>query len=346
MPRPRAERPTFSLTLRQGRYYVQWWENGAARRVSCRTSNTAAARRVLAEIEAGYNTPAIPESPTIGDILDAYRKDRMRRSVGPAFSRIIDTVQTVLADLPADLLTKERVRHYISTRRSGGLRGAVYGGRDVRPLSDATLRSELKLLTAGLHWAKAEQWIAAVPVFDMPAETPPRQRWLTREEARRLIDAAVSPHMRLFIVLGLYTGARAGAILELLWERVDMARGIIDFGTAPSANKRRAVIPMHAKVREGLDQARPVCRTPFVVEYRGKPVTLIGRGFKATARRADLAGVTPHTLRHTAATWMAQKGVPLDRVAAYLGNSPAVVAKHYVHHTPDYMHDALQALDD
>ena len=43
---------------------------------------------------------------------------------------------------------------------------------------------------------------------------------------------------------------------------------------------------------------------------------------------------------------MAQKGVPLDRVAAYLGNSPAIVHKHYVHHTPDYMDEALKALGD
>ncbi len=346
MPRPRADRPTFSLALRNGHYYVQFWHDGAARRMSCRTGILAQARRFLAEFETTWGAPVVPDAPTIGQIMDAYREDRMRRPVGPAFSRIIDTILTVFADLPADLLTKERVRHYIATRRAGGLRGVVYGGKNVRPLSDATLRSELKLLTAGLHWAKAEQWIAAVPLFDMPPETPPRQRWLTRDEATRLVAAAVSPHMRLFIVLALYTGARAGAILELTWDRVDMARGIVDFGNAPSANKRRSILPMHAKVRAALEPAHIARRSPFVIEYRGKPVTLIGRGFKVTARKAGLPGVTPHTLRHTAATWMAQKGVPLDRVAAYLGNSPAIVAKHYVHHTPDYMDDALRALDD
>lgn len=347
MPRPRAETPTYSLTLRQGRYYVQWWEDGAARRVSCRTGQIAAARRFLEEFKAHLAAPVIPNAPTIGQVLDAYQEDRMRRTVGRYFPTLISTLKGVLADLPADVLNKERVRHYIATRRAGGLRGAVYVGKyPGRVVSDATLRAELKTLRAGLNWARQESWITNVPYFDIPPASPPRQRWLTREEAQRLIDAAEYAHMRLFVMLGLYTAARAGAILELVWDRVDLERGIIDLGNAPSANKRRAVVPVHPKVRPLLEAAYRVRQTKFVIEYHGRRVTHINTGFRGLATRADLPGVTPHILRHTAATWMAQKGVAFERIAAYLGNSAAIVAKVYVHHTPDYMTEALRALDD
>ncbi len=57
-----------------------------------------------------------------------------------------------------------------------------------------------------------------------------------------------------------------------------------------------------------------------------------------------MAGITPHVLRHTAATWMAQQGVSLKRIAAYLGNSVVTVDRVYAHHTPEYMTQASAAL--
>ena len=62
--------------------------------------------------------------------------------------------------------------------------------------------------------------------------------------------------------------------------------------------------------------------------------------------RAGLPGVTAHVLRHTAATWMAQRGVSLERIGAYLGNSAATVERVYAHHHPAYMAEASAALDD
>ncbi|MNE82137.1 site-specific tyrosine recombinase XerC [compost metagenome] len=53
--------------------------------------------------------------------------------------------------------------------------------------------------------------------------------------------------------------------------------------------------------------------------------------------------MTPHTLRHTAATLMARKGVSLWEVAGVLGNSVAVVEKTYAHHCPDHLRTAVNA---
>ena len=64
----------------------------------------------------------------------------------------------------------------------------------------------------------------------------------------------------------------------------------------------------------------------------------------AACRRAKLPGVTAHVLRHTAASWMVQSGIPIAKVAVYLGNSQAMVEQVYGHHAPDFLDDAAKAL--
>ena len=346
MPRPRAEQPTYSLTLRNGRYYVQWWEDGSARRISCRTAVAPEARRFLAEFVAGRNAPVPPECPTIGDVLDGYQAERELRPVSKTLRYCVRLLKGVLGDLPADLLNKERVRHYITERRKRGVGGAV-AERDkiVKPLADSTIRRELLTLRAALMWAHRENWISVVPRFDVPSESEARDRWLSRDEAATLLATPTQPHVRVFIALALYTAARAGAILELTWDRVDFERGAVDLGRGRS-NKRRACVPMHPRLRPVLVEAYEIRTTRWVVSKGGRRLMSVEKGFKSTAERAGLSDVTPHTLRHTAATWMAQRGVSFERIAAYLGNTARMVEKVYVHHSPEHMEEASAALGD
>src|SRR5262245_51803352 len=52
---------------------------------------------------------------------------------------------------------------------------------------------------------------------EAPPKEPSRVRWLTRQEAARLLRSAKAPHLRRFLLIGLYTGMRSQAILGLSW---------------------------------------------------------------------------------------------------------------------------------
>lgn len=330
MPRPKSAHPKFSLTQRGGIYYVKWWEDGSARRVSCRTSINSEARRFLASFLAGRGNVPPPNLPTIGAILTGYETDR-KAHVGPTIKYACAALRGVLGDLPPDLLTRERVRNYAKERRRK------------RPLSDGTIIRELVTLRAAFRWAIGERWISQEPLVEVPAAPPPRDRWLTRPEAQRLADAAVAPHVRTFIMLGLYTGARAGALLELTWDQIDFEAGRIALGRG-RGNKRRAVVPIVAELRSELADALERAVGRYVVSPSEKRLASIKTGFNAAAGRAKLEGVTPHTLRHTAASWMVQRGVPIEQVASFLGNSAAMVEKVYGHQHPDHLRQAADAL--
>jgi integrase len=85
--------------------------------------------------------------------------------------------------------------------------------------------------------------------------------------------------------------------------------------------------------------------TSHFVEWQGVPVKSVKTAFRHAVKLAGLWGrVTPHTLRHTAATWVMQRGVSIWQAAGYLGMSPQMIERTYGHHHPDYMLGAAQAI--
>jgi integrase len=88
--------------------------------------------------------------------------------------------------------------------------------------------------------------------------------------------------------------------------------------------------------------------TTCFVEWNGKPVRSVKNAF---ARAVEVAGldladgnVTAHTLRHTAATWLMQRGVDPWEAAGFLGMSVKVLIETYGHHHPDHMRGAADAI--
>jgi integrase len=141
-------------------------------------------------------------------------------------------------------------------------------------------------------------------------------------------------------------------VLTLQWSQVDLERGIIDLNKAGEkiTNKRRAVVPIPSRLmtflRIAKSRASENCADEYVINYYGKPVLRIDQSFRRVVADAGLKDVTPHTLRHTAATWMAQAGVPLWVISKYLGHSStATTERVYAHHNPTFLLEAKHALE-
>jgi integrase len=89
--------------------------------------------------------------------------------------------------------------------------------------------------------------------------------------------------------------------------------------------------------------------THAVVEWNGKPARSVKKSFAAAVKAAGLPTtgldrVTPHVLRHTAATWLMQRGVDLWQAAGFLGMTVEMLRERYGHHHPDFQADAARAI--
>lgn len=346
MARPRAEQPTLRLVRRGRRYYARWWQNGAWHRVSTGTEDRREAQRALTQIAAGLANPSPPAAPTIETVLNRYLAEREGQVASHDTLKYAATALTRhLGDLLPEHLTTERCRFYARRRRAEGHEVGPAHARRKKPVGDGTVIRELVTLRAAFRLAVREKWIAAEPHVEIPGAPEPRRRWLTREEAAQLLDAAKLPHVRLFLTLALHTAARRGAILALRWDAVDFQARLIDLGEG-AGNKGRAVVPINEDLLPVLVEAREgATRSGFVVEHGGEGVASVATGTRAAARRAGLPGVTPHTLRHTAATWMAQRGVPMREIALFLGHkSTTTTETRYAKHSPDWLRGAAAAL--
>ena len=71
----------------------------------------------------------------------------------------------------------------------------------------------------------------------------------------------------------------------------------------------------------------------------------VRKAFAAAVRVAGLdEAVTPHILRHTAATWVMQNGADLWQAAGFLGMTPEMLQSRYGHHHPDFQRDVAEAV--
>lgn len=307
------------------RWAAAWQEGGRTQRRSLRTSDRAYAEQILAD----WKRASARKATTVGEIMDLYLTEKDRTAAAPDRLREAwKQLRATFANLRPDQIGRELCRSYVAARRA-------------KKVGDGTIGKELGTLRAGLRWADKN----TPAVIELPSLPPPRERYLTREEARRLIANAEAPHVKLFIVLALTTAGRKEAVLDLTWDRVDFDRGVIRLGQGERRAKGRATVPMHDLARPLLLEARKVAITNSVIEWGGKRLRSIRKGFSEACRRAQLREVSPHVLRHTAAVWMAEAGVPMSEIAQFLGHSDdRITQRVYGRFSPDHLRRAAGAI--
>lgn len=222
----------------------------------------------------------------------------------------------MFADRTPETITSDDCRVYARQRFALGL-------------SSWTVYTEIVRLRGCLRWAAESDLIPKAPKIWAPPRGEPRQHVITAEQARELLRCAGNPHVELFIMLALTTGARHAAILDLTWDRVDFERGTITYEEtekskdpmSKSWTKGRATVPIGPALRERLVIAHRGSLCDHVIEHGGHRIKSCREGFAAAVRRAGLPDwLTPHVIRHSVATWARHHGREYEEIAKLLGH--------------------------
>jgi integrase len=347
MPRKKREKITYKLGRIPGKpnIYVIWTDwNGRSKSVSTGTEDPAEAKKFLHEFESGINTPSNDDKFKVEVIIDEYLEhkkyiyERDKQSVKnyKILQFHLRPVKEYFMGYKIKEIKRPLIRAYTDKLRAEGL-------------SNGTIRKRLTLLTAAFNHGRKEGWYDTVPYIDKPQSPPPRERRLTKEERDRLFKACAEQfHVLTFALLEYHTTSRKSANLQLKWSQVDLEKRRIDFNKpgVVRTNKRRTVVTINDTLYNQLSQARELAQSDYVVEYNGKRVEDIKRGFAAACKRAGLEGVTSHILRHTAICEMVEKNVYLSEVAAITGDSIKTLEKHYIKYSPEYLEKASRALNE
>jgi integrase len=309
----------------RGGYYAYWRDGNQPKRTALRTQDREVAERRLRDLELSLRTKAT----VVAQMIDNYLADKDANPWIENLRFALKPIRPVFGHLRPDQIDRALCRAYRAQRHRQGVK-------------DGTVIKELSTLRAALRWHDKN----TPAIIELPPTPPPRSRHLSRDQYRALRDAAASPHLRLFVILAYNTAARAGALLELSWDRVDFDRGTIRLATGEHRVKGRATVPMTDSAREALLEAREAALTNYVIEYAGEKVGNVKKAFQRAAVRASVPWCSPHVLRHTAAVHMAEAGVPIAEIAQYLGHSSeSVTFKTYARYSPDYLRRAANALE-
>lgn len=253
---------------------------------------------------------------------------------------------------------------------------ALYGALLKQGLSPTTVHHVHAVMRTAL--ARAErQGIVQRNVAALAAAPRLRRRemhTLTSAEARRVVEAARGERLEALYILALSTGMRQGEVLGLRWRDVDFEHATLHITatlqntatgltlTSPKthrSNRQIALTPSavaalrthrarqaEERLRAGtawLEQDLVFCTQRGGPLYKGN---LLADSFFPLLARAGVRRVRFHDLRHTAATLLLSRGVPVKVVSELLGHaSVAITLDIYAHVLPDMQAQATAAME-
>lgn len=249
------------------------------------------------------------------------------------------------------------------------LRG-VYAEMRSRGLSDSVRGHAHTLTRLVLETAKNDGLIAR-NVAVAPGVRPKSERGAeaksmpayTREQARRIIQAARSVTHGEVIAFLLLTGMRKGEVAGLRWESVDMERGTLQvkvtrsvsgstvYEGTPKTNQSRREVPLSDSARALLSSTLQLNLERHAAYYPDQPASPyvfpsvtgtplnpdnLRRTLHQVLDLADQQGVllprlAVHALRHSFVSLAAASGQRLEKIARIIGDSPETVMKVYLH---------------
>ena len=184
-----------------------------------------------------------------------------------------------------------------------------------------------------------------VPKIRTEKEPQGRLRWLTLEEATKVLSACKKSRnaaLADLVEFSLFTGIRRGEALGLTWDRVDRARGVIRLELTKSGRRREVPLSSNA-------DAVLACRwTPEAKGYvfGSRNWNSFRSAWESALLAAGIEDLRFHDLRHTLASWLIQRGRTLREVQEALGHQTITMTMRYSHLAPDHLRAAVAVLDD
>ncbi|MQB00229.1 MAG: tyrosine-type recombinase/integrase [Actinobacteria bacterium] len=219
---------------------------------------------------------------------------------------------------------------------------------EARGKSDATINRYLAAVSKVFSVAKRRRGAGERPDIPRRKEGRGRTRFLTREEEAAFLGLftqwSKQDEVDLFVVL-IDTGVRMGEALRLEPRDADFETGFLSVWKTKNGDPRS--VPMTKRVREVIGR-----RTPEIGPVRDV-FSVSPHSFRQTWDRAkvmfglsDDKQLVPHALRHTCASRLVQRGVPLKVVQEWMGHKTISVTMRYAHLAPANLLAAVKVLEE
>jgi len=226
-------------------------------------------------------------------------------------------------------------------------------GKTKKSRSGATVNRYLATLSHLFSVAQREwRLVDRNPVREISRkkENKGRVRYLSDEEREALLEACGTsewPPLNALVTLAISTGARRGELLGLTWDRVDLKKGRATVLDTKIGEPR--VLPL---VGKSLDALRALklqgsAHSPFVFPHpngRPEPLYWFDSYWLEALKVAGIDEFRFHDLRHTCASYLAQRGASTLEIADVLGHKSLAMVRRYSHLAVDHKASLMERM--
>ncbi len=324
---------------KNGVYYVVWCENRKRVWRSTRTHDEEEARRVRDQIMAA-RARANERRFLSGCVREylGFVKTNLSPSTLTIYRPTLQRLVSVLGDQLVAHIDPRAIERYKELRAAS--------------VSPTTVNIELRTIKAFFSRLKYWKLIRENPCSEVTQlrvpQVPPA--FLTSEQLKTLVDSIVEPWLREIVIFASMTGMRLGEVLNVQWSDISCDAGTIlvrsSDGYRVKGGKMRTV-PMNGTVATLL-QAK-TRREGLVFKgrrgWRRAYGSYVSKKFKEAVRSLGFdERLQFHSLRHTFASLLVQRGVSLYEVQNLLGHSTVAVTQIYAHLQPSTLQAAVNKI--
>lgn len=288
-----------------------------------------------------YNGYAVTNKRTHADDLSCYRNHLEKRFAHRKLSSITKhDLEKLKGELLPPMDPKEQER-------------LIKSNEGKKPwLESSSVRRILMLVSVVFNkmikWPEKSGYKGTNPVarIDMPKPSRKRERFLTHAEAEGLLlilrEASIQTYR--IALLSLETGMRMGEVYNMRWRDVDLASSVVNIPTAKGGTDQKVFLPERSmKELRRMGGRKP--QEYVFLNAKGTRVTEISNTFQRTVDKMGLnegaantvERVTPHTLRHTYASWLAQSGkVDVYALQSIMRHKSFATTQRYIHLIPSH----------
>lgn len=334
--------PTPKLVQRGKNFAVEYWDHqkGHTTRESLGTDEPGLATKLYAEWCLKHINPKAASTAEVyieGMVAQFYHQVAIHYPSKYAYKSALAYCSKLLEGVTLKEFDRHRQDKFVKDLEKTGL-------------SRGTVGRILGVIGTTVQRAYEYGEITEKPFILCITDHARRERTLTDEEARALLNAPHDERERRYLLLAFCTAARPQALMDLSWEQFDLRRQLLDLnppGRPQNVKKYRPTIPIpHALMKDcqlwGDGPIFPVVRKNHTTKLTNlRPIAeKLAKHFPE--------GCTPYVIRHTVATELRAQGVPEFDVSGFLGHKPPGVSEatlHYAKYRPGFMRKAADAID-
>jgi integrase len=319
------------------------------------------------EREIGQHGPRIIDGAKLlfSELADLYEKEKLVEPVYEdnirvaglrSYKSLKRRLKTLVAHFGARRVATIRhgdiLKFKLKRLRDKNKRDAQLGVESTPKL--ATVQRELQLMRNVLNYAKRQGWLVINPfeqgesLISMAAERQ-RDRILTREEEKKLLDAFNTPyrkHAIPLVIAAIDTGLRKGELLKLRWHDADLLSGVIRLRATTTKTEKARTVGLTQRLWDELQRLWDISpKDPKGLVFGIS--SDIKRGWKSACKDAGITDLRFHDLRHVMTTRLVEtKALHTQEAMKITGHTQERTFRRYVNPADETARRGAEALDE